>query len=203
LRFLRGPSRTFSGTNAMRTYISLVALLVLVLAGCDSTARTSKNSSTGPTAAPVPSTSSTAVPSTAGTYGAPAVNSATPPGSATAPASTDTTGSAGPTTVQKPVLPDNTAVNERDRETSAKTPIDQKETQRDVNITAEIRKQVLDHKDMSVNARNVKIITADGKVTLRGPVNSKEERDVIDGIAKSVAGKENVEDQIEVAEKSK
>jgi len=181
----------------MRTFISLVAVLVLVLAGCDSTASTAKNSSTNSTAAPVPST--------AGTYGAPPANSATAPGSSAlkAPASTDTTGSAGPTTVQKPVLPDNTAVNERDRDATAKTPIDQKETQRDVNITAEIRKQVLAHENMSVNARNVKIITADGKVTLRGPVNSKEEKDAIDGIAKSVAGKENVEDQIEVAEKTK
>ena len=149
---------------------------------------------TRPATTPVPSTSSTAVPSPAGTSGAPAVNSATPPGSATvrAPASTDTTGSSGPTTLNKPVLPDNTAVNERDREPSAKTPIDQKETQRDVNVTAEIRKQVLAHENMSVNARNVKIITADGKVTLRGPVNTQEEKDAIDGIAKNVAGKDNV-----------
>ena len=56
---------------------------------------------------------------------------------------------------------------------------------------------------MSVNARNVKIITADGKVTLRGPVNTQEEKDAIDGIAKNVAGKDNVDNQIEVADKSK
>ena len=97
--------------------------------------------------------------------------------------------------------PDNTAVNKRDRDASAKTPIDQKENQRDVSITADIRKQILAKKEMSVDARNVKIITADGKVTLRGPVASQEERDAIDEIARSVAGKDNVDNQIEVAAK--
>ena len=97
--------------------------------------------------------------------------------------------------------PDNTAVNQRDRNADAKTPIDQNENQRDVNITAEIRKAVLAQEDMSVNARNVKIITADGKVTLRGPVNSTSERDTIEKIARDVAGKDNVDNQVEVAAK--
>jgi len=96
------------------------------------------------------------------------------------------------------VEPDNTAVNERDRNRETKTPIDQNENQRDVNITADIRKAVLAEKDMSINARNVKIITADGKVTLRGPVNSDQEKEVIDDIARRLAGKDNVTNEIEV-----
>ena len=60
--------------------------------------------------------------------------------------------------------PDNTAVNVRDRDTSTKTPIDQNENQADIDITAKIRKEVVDTK-MSVNAQNVKIITQNGKVT--------------------------------------
>src|SRR5262245_43379581 len=66
---------------------------------------------------------------------------------------------------------DNTGVNERDRSAATKTPIDQKENQRDIDLTANIRKRVVDSK-LSVNAQNVKIITQDGKVTLRGPVRS-------------------------------
>ena len=95
--------------------------------------------------------------------------------------------------------PDNTAVNQRDTAPHAKTPIDQKENQADVNVTARIRQQVLEVKDLSVDARNAKIITADGKVTLRGPVKSAEERDTLDRIARAVAGEGNVDNQLEVA----
>jgi hyperosmotically inducible protein len=95
--------------------------------------------------------------------------------------------------------PNNTAVNRRDASSHAKTPIDQKENQADINLTAKIRQQVLDIKDLSIDARNAKIITADGKVTLRGPVKSLEERDTLDRIACDVAGEGNVDNQLEVA----
>ena len=93
--------------------------------------------------------------------------------------------------------PDNTAVNVRDRDSSAKTPIDQNENKTDVDITANIRKKVVDT-EMSVNAQNVKIITQDGTVTLRGPVKSAEEKKQIEDIATSVAGANKVVSQIEV-----
>jgi osmotically-inducible protein OsmY len=92
---------------------------------------------------------------------------------------------------------DNTGVNERDRDAAAKTPIDQNENKRDVNITADIRKKVVATK-MSVNAQNVKIITQDGKVTLRGPVKNEDEKKQIEDIARDVAGAGNVDSQIEV-----
>jgi osmotically-inducible protein OsmY len=91
-------------------------------------------------------------------------------------------------------------VNKRDANASTKTPLDQKENQADVSLTAKIRQQVLDVKDLSIDARNVKIITADGKVTLRGPVKSSEERETIERIARDVAGVGNVENQLEVAD---
>ena len=94
--------------------------------------------------------------------------------------------------------PDNTEVNERDASGATKTPIDQDETQRDVNITAEIRDRILKTEGMSINARNAKVITAGGKVTLRGPVESAEERDTIDKIAREVAGEDKVENFLEV-----
>jgi len=96
---------------------------------------------------------------------------------------------------------DNTAKNQRDREPGAKTPIDQDEDQADVNSTAEIRKEILAQGNMSGNARNAKGMTAKGKVTLRGPVDSDAERDTIQGIAEKVAGKENVDNQLEVTTK--
>ena len=80
---------------------------------------------------------------------------------------------------------------------NAKTPIDQNEDQPDIDITAKIRKQVVDTK-MSVEAQNVKIITQDGKVTLRGPVKTAEEKKQIEDIARAVAGAGNVESQLEI-----
>ena len=161
----------------MRNSFVLFAAALLSLAGCDSTSRTTTNSSTSPTTVARPSYDSAASSSPAGDGDLKPTNSAATPGT---------------------VQPDNTAINERDRDRSTKTPIDQNENQRDVNITAEIRKAVIAHKDMSINAQNIKIITADGKVTLRGPVNSEDEKQVIDGIARKLAGKDNVTNEIDV-----
>lgn len=92
---------------------------------------------------------------------------------------------------------DNTAMNERDRSDAAKTPINQNENQKDIDITADIRSRVVDT-EMSTNAHNVKIITQAGKVTLRGPVKSSEEKAQIDEIATKVAGKGNVINELDV-----
>jgi osmotically-inducible protein OsmY len=92
---------------------------------------------------------------------------------------------------------DNTAINQRDQNDSAKTPMDQSNNQKDIDTTAEIRKQILDS-GMSINAQNVKIITDNGKVTLRGPVETAEEKQKIETIAQNVAGATNVDSQLEV-----
>src|ERR1043165_9217747 len=97
----------------------------------------------------------------------------------------------------KGVKRDNTEVNVRDRTDAVKTPIDQNENKKDIDITANIRKRVVDTK-MSVNAQNVKVITQDGKVTLRGPVKSDEEKTQIGKMANEVAGPGNVDNQLEV-----
>jgi len=112
---------------------------------------------------------------------------------------TNRTSTAG--TVTDTSAPNNTAVNKRDRDTNAKTPIDQNENERDIKITADIRKRVVGDKDLSTNAHNAKIITADGKVTLRGPVNSQDEKDRLESIARDVAGKDNVDNQLEIVNK--
>ena len=97
-----------------------------------------------------------------------------------------------------PTSPDNTAVNARDASGATKTPIDQDENQADVERTAEIRKRILNQPDLSLNAQNAKVITSQGKVTLRGPVKSDAERDTLVRLASEVAGANNVENQLEV-----
>lgn len=106
---------------------------------------------------------------------------------------TSTTAADGTSTAAR----DNTAVNVRDRSDAAKTPIDQNENQADIDVTANIRKRVVDT-EMSVNAQNVKIMTQDGKVTLRGPVASQDEKTQIEKLAHDVAGAPNVVSELEV-----
>lgn len=93
---------------------------------------------------------------------------------------------------------DNTKRNIRDRETDALTPLDQGSSDADVMTTRQIRKEILDHKGLSVNARNVKVITRDGRITLRGPVNSEEEKRLLGEIAGRAAPRKNVDNQLEV-----
>lgn len=94
--------------------------------------------------------------------------------------------------------PDNTARNIRDRDAQTLTPLDQGTSQTDVNTTAEIRKGILSVEDISVNAQNVKIITKQGRVTLRGPVNTEEEKTTIGEIANRIATNERADNQLEV-----
>jgi hypothetical protein len=96
------------------------------------------------------------------------------------------------------VAPDNTKVNERDRSSAAVTPLDQRENATDLDITQQIRKAVMADDTLSFTAKNVKIITAGGKVTLRGPVKTDAERNAIDAAARKVAGVTQVDNQIEV-----
>jgi hyperosmotically inducible protein len=100
---------------------------------------------------------------------------------------------------EKAVEADNTGRNERDRNDMAKTPTDQQENDRDLGITQEVRKAVVDDDALSFNAKNAKIVTADGVVTLRGPVASEVEKAAVEAKAKSVAGVTRVDNQLEIA----
>lgn len=94
--------------------------------------------------------------------------------------------------------PDNTARNQRDRDSSTPTAQDQGQTKSDLDITAEIRKSVMSDSAMSVNGQNCKIITSGGIVTLRGPVESQAEKDSIAAKAKAVPGVISVMNELEV-----
>jgi hyperosmotically inducible periplasmic protein len=103
-----------------------------------------------------------------------------------------------PPEVKPQEAPDNTRVNKRDRSAEAMTPMSQGNSQTDLKITQQIRQAVMADDSLSFNAKNVKIITSNGKVTLRGVVATDEERKTIDDQARRVAGSTNVNDQIEV-----
>jgi hyperosmotically inducible protein len=93
---------------------------------------------------------------------------------------------------------DNTARNERDRNSSAVTPMDQGNSQSDLDLTQKIRQAVMKDDSLSFTAKNVKIITRDGKVTLRGTVPTYEERLAIETAARNVVGAPNVVSELEV-----
>jgi hyperosmotically inducible protein len=99
-----------------------------------------------------------------------------------------------------PVAPNNSAINVRDRDPRAMTAGQQSNTKSDVELTREIRRSVVADHSLSMLAHNVKIISANGNVTLRGPVNTKHERIAIGKEARRIAGASNVDNQLEVKE---
>lgn len=98
----------------------------------------------------------------------------------------------------KAVDADNTGRNARDSDGKTLTPMDQGESEADRTITQQIRKAVVDHDTLSTNAKNVKIITQNGVVTLRGPVKSPEEKAAIASVAQKTGGVKRVDNQIEI-----
>jgi osmotically-inducible protein OsmY len=93
---------------------------------------------------------------------------------------------------------DNTKKNQRDRSGETKTSGDQSNSSEDVKITAAIRRAVVRDHSLSMTAKNVKIITANGMVTLRGPVKSDAEKAKIVELARSAAGNAKINNQLEV-----
>ena len=93
---------------------------------------------------------------------------------------------------------DNTSKNQRDRSGETRTSGDQSNSHEDVQITATIRRAVVKDHSLSATAKNVKIITADGVVTLRGPVQNEAEKTKIAELAQSAAGNAKIDNQLEV-----
>jgi osmotically-inducible protein OsmY len=86
---------------------------------------------------------------------------------------------------------DNSKANAADRNTDAKTPLDQSNDQESIDVTAGIRKAVLEDKSLSTSAHNIKIVTDGDVVTLRGPVANAEEKKRVEALAvKSATGKQ-------------
>jgi osmotically-inducible protein OsmY len=93
---------------------------------------------------------------------------------------------------------DNTARNVRDRDGQTRTPTDQGSSESDRDITARIRRDIVANDALSLNAHNVKIITVDGIVTLRGPVKTIQEKAAVAAAAQRAPGVRRVDNQIEI-----
>jgi len=95
---------------------------------------------------------------------------------------------------------DNTAINERDRSGESQTSGDQSNSSADLKITQAIRQALMKDSELSTTAKNVKIITDNAQVTLRGPVKDAQEKAKIDQLARSAAGGAKIVDQLDVKE---
>ena len=96
--------------------------------------------------------------------------------------------------------PDNTAVNKQDRDASRPTADQAKNNMSDRDIARHIRQDVVSDKSLSTYGHNVKIIAKSGKVTLRGPVHSEDEKRAIEEHARKYAGDGNVTNEVTVKE---
>jgi hyperosmotically inducible periplasmic protein len=97
-----------------------------------------------------------------------------------------------------PTAPDNSGINVRDRSNDAVTAGEQSNSKQDLKLTAKIRRAIVKDKSLSTMAHNVKIVSLNGAVTLRGPVKSDEEKATIEAKAQAIAGTDKVDNQLEV-----
>ena len=97
--------------------------------------------------------------------------------------------------------PDNTKVNQRDRTQTESTADQQKENTSDRELAQQIRRALMKDKSLSSTAHNVKVIAQGGMVTLKGPVNSQEEKQAVEAKAAEIAGSDKVTSQIQVTPK--
>ena len=96
---------------------------------------------------------------------------------------------------------DNTGMNVRDKSGTTQTPQKQTNSERDRKLLAAVRRAIVHDKTLSTSAHNVKIVSKDGTVTLRGPVRSEDEKGRVEKIAQQVAGVGTVENQLDVKTK--
>lgn len=90
--------------------------------------------------------------------------------------------------------PDNTKVNKQGGTTAG----DQSQTKSDLALAQKIRQAIVKDKTLSTNAHNCKVVTRDGAVTLRGPVNSDKEKTAVEKIAATIAGEGKVTNELTI-----
>ena len=94
--------------------------------------------------------------------------------------------------------PDNTKMNAQDHDKMSPTADQQKENRSDRDITQQIRQSLMKDKSLSTYGHNVKIITQNGQVTLKGPVHSDDEKRAIAAKATEIAGENKVTNELNV-----
>jgi len=107
------------------------------------------------------------------------------------------------TVPDKATQPDNTKVNQRDRSKTEPTADQAKNQTNDREVMQKIRQSLMDDKTLSTYAHNIKVISQHGKVTLKGPVRSEEEKKTVEQKATDVAGAGNVTDEITIKPEKK
>jgi len=98
---------------------------------------------------------------------------------------------------------DNTERNSSEQNKSTETSEQQSNSKDDLVLTQQIRQAIIKDGSLSMNGKNVKIIARDGQVSLKGPVDSQQEKDTISAKAGEIAGKDKVDNQLEVKAKKK
>ena len=98
---------------------------------------------------------------------------------------------------------DNTKQNSSEQNKNTETAEKQSNNKDDLALTQKVRQAVMKDGSLSINAKNAKIIAQDGKITLKGPVDSQQEKDTIGAQAGEIAGKDKVDNQLEVKAEKK
>src|SRR5450631_249449 len=97
---------------------------------------------------------------------------------------------------------DNTKMNQRDRNPNEPTADQQQNNRSDRDLTQQIRQAIVADKTFSTDAHNVKVITQNGQVTLKGPVRSDDEKRAVETKAAAIAGDGKVTSELTVKPKS-
>jgi len=97
---------------------------------------------------------------------------------------------------------DNTAQNRGATRQDATTAEKQKNDKSDVSVLAELRKSIMAQQDLSMDAKNVKILYSKGRVTLRGPVDSADEKTKVEELAKGCGGVTSVKSMLSISPKA-
>lgn len=96
---------------------------------------------------------------------------------------------------------DNTRINVRDRSASEPTADNQRNNMSDRDITRQIRQSLAKDSSLSSYAHNLKIVTQNGQVTLKGPVRSEEEKKAVEAKASAIAGENKVTSELDIKTK--
>jgi hyperosmotically inducible protein len=108
-----------------------------------------------------------------------------------------------PATASDSSAADNTKRNSSEQNKNTDTAEKQSNSKDDLALTQKVRQAVMKDGSLSMNAKNVKIIAQDGKITLKGPVDSQQEKENIGTKAGEIAGKDKVDNQLEVKAEKK
>jgi len=101
-------------------------------------------------------------------------------------------------TSEQSTSPDNSKMNAQDRDKTSPTADQQKDNRSDREITRQIRQSLVKDKSLSTHGHNVKVITQNGQVTLKGPVRSDDEKKAIEAKATEVAGEKKVTSELNI-----